>query len=321
MRVQYRSFSTTRSFGVEGEYTDFGIDQEEIAWILEVNDPNHVVSVTPYNLSDGSCWHVKSDSSCGWEVASYKGSGVADLNNIAGCLETVASQGGLINSDCGLHVHVDVSDFTEGDIARIAAHWMRIEPVVFTAVPKHRVSNVYCKMLRRRYICKIGKSPAVWKDTDFYQKVKPHDYNCKRDRRVSLNICNFVKSVVEPEFNRKTVELRLPEMSPKAEDVKNWVKFFVTFVENAVKIPIPGDMSSVGLPKALCIMGLRAVEGEGLILSEGLFRTKEWFLYRILKHAKNKKLCGDAITMLNNMWCPLRKYCLDKRSGVFTETI
>jgi hypothetical protein len=321
MRVQYRNFSTTRPFGVEGEYADCGIDRDGIAEVLKVKDPNHKVKVSGWDNSDGSCWHVKTDSTCGWEVASYKGSGIADLTNISGCLEAVAMSGGFITSKCGLHVHTDVSDFSEGEVARVVAHWMRAEPVIFAAVPKHRKRNVFCKMLRRRYIKKIGKVSTPWKDADFYQKVKPYDYDSKRDRRVSLNICNFEKSMVEPEFNRKTLELRLPEMTSEADDIKNWVRFFVTFVENTRKIPIPCDMSSVSASKVLYLAGLHAADGEALILSDGLFRTKEWFLYRLLKYAENKKLCGDAITMLNSMWHPLRKYSIDKKSGVFTETI
>ncbi len=321
MKVQYRSFSTRRPFGVEGEYTRFGITREAMADILTIKDPSRSVIITEYGLSSGDGWHVKTDSTCGWEVASYKGRGVADLVNISSCFEAVAAQGGYINSDCGLHIHVDVSDFTECEVARVVAHWIRIEPVVFSIVPKSRKENIYCKRLRRKFIRCIGKRTSPWKESDFYQKVKPFDYESKKERRVSLNICNFEKSLVEQDFDRKTLELRLPEMTSKGDDIKNWIRFFVTFVENTSKISIPCDMSSVGLSKTLYLAGLHAGDGEGLLLSDGLFRTKEWFLYRVLKYAKNKKLCTDAITMLNSMWYPLRKYQLDKRSGVFTETI
>jgi hypothetical protein len=203
-----------------------------------------------------------------------------------------------------LHVHVDVNDFSEEDVAKVVAFWMLIEPVLFSCVPKHRSRSIFCKMLRRRHLKNISSKDAF----GFYQNIKPFDYNSNRDRRVSLNICNFERSLSEPGFKRKTLEFRLPEMSPSADEIRNWVRFFVIFVENTKELPMPIDMSGADLFNTLRIVGLHPYGGEGLILSDGLFRTKEWFLYRILKYATSKKLRVDAITMLNDMWYPLRQF-------------
>lgn len=312
MKIQYRSFKTRRFFGVEGEFSQETLSRNQIALVLESEDPNHLVKVTNYSLSDGSSWHVKTDATCGWEVASYKGRGFKDLDNISKCLSLVASAGAKITSHCGLHIHADVSDLSETQVAKIGANWIKIEPILFSIVPSHRSSNIYCKNLRRKFLRK--KESKSLKDKDFYDfVVRPFDFSSKRERRVALNFCNYEESRVYSDFNRSTIELRLPEMTSNSEDIKSWVRLFLTFLENSSQSSFPSNLDIVNLPDALEIMGLHKVNG-GLILSNGLFNTKEWFLLRILKFSKNQKLCMDAVTMLNNMWFPLRKYQFDRNA-------
>lgn len=312
MKVQYRSFDTKRAFGIEGEFSKASLSRDEIALVLEIEDPNHHVEVSDYCLSDGCSWHVKTDSTCGWEVASYKGKGFKDLNNISSCLAAVAFNGAKITFDCGLHIHADVSDLNEAQVARIAAYWMKIEPILFSSVPPHRSNNIYCKAQRRRCLRKIGTKN--WKDDEFYHYVvRPFDFDNKKERRVALNFCNYEKTRARLDFDRKTVELRLPEMTPDAECIKHWVRFFLIFIENTSRLSFPSNLGVANLFSALSIMGLHSNEG-ALILSDALFRTKEWLLCRILRFSKNQKLRGDAITMLNSMWYPLRKYHFDRRA-------
>jgi hypothetical protein len=263
---------------------------------------------------------VKNDATCGWEVASYKGRGIGDINNVSRCLATIAQNGGVINKSCGLHVHAEVIDYNEKDIARVVASWMRIEYIISQIVPKWRTNNIYCRMLREKHAKKLCKKndQSYWGDWDFYFNITPSSYfDGIEERRVSLNICNYRKSRIKPDFDRFTIELRLPEMTSSADDIRNWIKLFLVFTENAIKFPVPGNMKSVSLPKALAIIGLHPFPGKGFILSEGLFRIKEWFLHRILKYSSDIKLCYEAVTMLNNMWFPLREYTFDERTGKY----
>jgi hypothetical protein len=315
MRVSYKGFTSKRPFGVEAEFSWLGIMQDEIANIINVCDPFTGVEIAEYGFSDGECWQVKTDSTCGWEVASYKGSGIYDLSNIGMCIEAVGDLGGVIDNTCGFHVHVDVSDFSEEEIAKTIAYWIKIESVVLNSVPLHRAKNKYCKPLRRMFSMK--KLSSCSDARDFYCKVKPPHLG-NRYRRVTLNICNYVRSCEEKDFARKTLELRLPEATVRAYDIKNWVKFFILFIENTKEMPMPKSCDMVDINETMCILGLHRNEG-ALILSNALFSTKEWFLSRVMKRSRSKKLSRGAINMLNNMWFPLRKYHLDKRCEVFTK--
>lgn len=317
MKVQYRSFQAKRAFGVEGEFSEDYLSCRDMAAILQVKDPSHCVEITEYKLSDGLSWHVKTDSTCGWEVASYKGSGIKDINNISSCLNTIAMHGAVINVDCGLHIHAEVADLNDNDVAKIAAYWIKIEPILFSSVPKYRVDNIYCKSLRRKYLAKLNFS--LFREVDFYNLVvKPLNFNGKKDRRVTLNFCNYEKSKHLSEFvKRRTIELRLPEMSSDFDNISNWVKFFLNFIDNVIKLPFPSNVDVFNLSNALDVVGLHSSK-DVLILNDNLFGTKEWFLRRILRYSKDNKLCDDAITMLNDMWNPLRKYRFDKRTRELT---
>jgi len=307
MEVKYKNFSSKRCFGVEFEFSELDFDQYCVSRVIKEQDPLHSVSLTGYSLSDGSCWHIKTDSTCGWEVASYKGSGIDDINCISNCIEAVGKSGVIIDWNCGLHVHIDVSDCSKEDVAKIVAQWFRIEPVMFYSVPEHRRSNIYCKTVRSSY----RKFNKKWTAVEFYDKIKPYHYNSRKRRRVSLNICNFEKSLRNSNNDRKTLEFRFPEMSVSSIDIKNWIKLFILFVENSKNMEMPDDLNPVDVYESLKILDLCSCNGS-IVLSTGLFNVKNWFLTRMLQNAINIKFCNEAITILNQMWMPFRNYYLPK---------
>ena len=48
-----------------------------------------------------------------------------------------------INRNCGLHVHVNVEDFTLKDMAILLAYWMKIENTLSFAIPSWRVDGAF----------------------------------------------------------------------------------------------------------------------------------------------------------------------------------
>lgn len=106
-----------------------------------------------YNTSStrsGRVWEVKYDASAGYEVVSpalvLDGDGECDeLRN--GC-EAVMAERPKITQQCGLHVHVDVSDFNWKEVQKLLALWSRYEPFFFSLVPQSRKNNIYCQEMR-----------------------------------------------------------------------------------------------------------------------------------------------------------------------------
>lgn len=318
MLAKYVTFPTKRAYGVELELSSYNITKERVAKIIEKTDRNREVFVSGWSYSEeNDYWHVKDDSSCGWEIASYKSVGIKDLANIVKVTDAVAEAGAIVTPKCGFHLHVEVSDFTNDQIATLVAIWMKIEKVVTSSIPHHRVNNKYCRLLNDFYpkqsnkdLCGEGSVLKFWK------AIKPNlkgNYNLFR--RVALNIWNYVEN-----SGKQTVEFRFPEGTLNSNDVKNWIRLLVHFVDYSKTQRFPDNTNEVGLQEALSLMGLVGTSNF-YILSQGLRDTKDWFLHRLLRYSRIKKQCMDAVDELNNMWSPVKVYNLSPDCEVYFETI
>lgn len=103
----------------------------------------------------GQAWEVKYDSSCGsrgWGLETVSPALSLDADGECeelrkGCDALMALQP-KITRRCGLHVHVDVSDFTWKEVQKLMAMWARYEPFFFSMVPQSRRGNTFCEPLR-----------------------------------------------------------------------------------------------------------------------------------------------------------------------------
>ncbi len=153
-----------RTFGVEMEFNKInrsghGISGEHINTLLSsactypVNGTGGGWNSTP----DGSSWDVQYDATSGahggsgWEVSSPALELDADGESEElrrGCDTLLHDLAPKITNNCGLHVHVDVSDFSWKEVQKLLALWSRYEPFFFSLVPTCRQSNQYCRPLR-----------------------------------------------------------------------------------------------------------------------------------------------------------------------------
>ncbi len=99
-------------------------------------------------LLDG--WDVK-DEHCGSEMISpilygYKGL-LAIRRQLKAICATLSDEGDDVVEfdDCGLHVHVDIQNYTVGDIKRLLAMASKFDEVIFGLMPARRRENNYCR--------------------------------------------------------------------------------------------------------------------------------------------------------------------------------
>ncbi len=289
--VRYVAFRSKRNFGIELEFNQ-KIPAKDLVKIVAAADPDHAVlqSGNYQQDYDNDFWHVKFDRSCGdvrdqggWEVASYKGHGFKDVEIVGDVTEALAKGGVKVNDECGFHIHVEIADFNHSQASVMAARWFKIENIVLEMLPKHRRNNKYAKPMSKR----IDVDPyKVYTAETFWPIVRPQRYD-HPNRRVAFNLCNYAQWIP----GRKTVELRLPEGTTSSDDVKNWIRFFVSFVELSKKSPFPASLSPVDLLGTLNMLELHGTTPFRL-LSKGLRDTKLWVAKRILKYSSKK----DALT-------------------------
>lgn len=102
-----------------------------------------------YGHSNGTTWDVKTDGSCGFEVASaaLRLDDEGHNDELRAACATL-TRIGKVDRRCGLHVHVDVSDFDRATFQRLLALWWRYEPFFFSLVAPSRAQNNFCGVMR-----------------------------------------------------------------------------------------------------------------------------------------------------------------------------
>lgn len=231
---------TNRYVGIEMEMNPRTTDgtsltQSRVHTIVQGALPHVSVAQVGYSHSNGSRWEVKTDSSCGgntgnsgFEVVSPKimlddeGDNM-DLKSVCHALKTANV---AVNRQCGLHVHIEVRDFSASDLRRLIALWTRYEPFFFEMLPASRSRNTYCPPMRKTTW--DGTSDYQWPtlqralnantEDEFLRTIR--SYASERYR--SLNLDHF--------WSRSTIEFRLHSGTVDYEKIRNWTKLLLALV-------------------------------------------------------------------------------------------
>jgi len=70
------------------------------------------------------------------ELTSPKLFGCEGFDEIKKVLSIWREIGGIVNSSCGFHVHVDAWNYSRDDLRRLSLVWAKIEPVIYYLVSK-----------------------------------------------------------------------------------------------------------------------------------------------------------------------------------------
>lgn len=296
-RASCKDFPEGRSFGVEMEVSNT-ISKVQIGNLLKLYevqflDPTWVVitggkkgwAETVYN----DYWHVKYDSTCGpkgkgkdygWEIASYIGLFAHDIDRIANAAQFLASHNVEINNNCGLHVHVEVKDFTVGRMGILLARWLKIENVLRAICSASRQDNFYCRSLSQR---------ALFANYDFKQTkqfwycMSPCDFSAhdNNDKKFALNSVGYAAFKSHSYHAKPTIELRLPECLLEADHIRNWITIFLNFVATSKIAAAPKTIDPFDKIKDI-IRYLGLAKRGNMILSERLFLAQNWFLNKVI---------------------------------------
>lgn len=161
----------TTTVGFEFEFSGSSLASVERA----LRDKN--VSCTrpgAWHRSDGSIWDLKTDSSCGWEVASPVLQTYEELVDAAHVGALISQAGGSVNHSCGFHVHIGVSNLSHAQLENVFRFLTRYETAFFLIVPPARRHSTWCKRLGTDVINRM-KRPSFGQ-TDWWSRTW-HDKN------------------------------------------------------------------------------------------------------------------------------------------------
>ena len=272
-----------------------------------------------------TCWHVKSDMSCGvdgpdcpsgLELSTRICSGRRDISIISRAAKAIADCGAKVNDYCGLHFHVDVSDFSESDIGRLILYWMVVEDILVLALPERRWDNKYCKMLdpnlNNALIQTYSMMPMTW--VEVARLFRPFDglFSINLAKRRTININNFYRAMELNTNRRKTVEFRWPEGTLCSDDIRSWITLFVGFVDfvksrNYFPLRFSDRNYVVNLNDVLEILGVGHCYDKFFIFDKILNDARKWLLGRIVDNTDvaffkpQKEIKKQARTLLDKI--------------------
>lgn len=158
---------------------------------------------------------------------------------------------------------------------------------------------------------------------ELYYVMEPQDLNDhnNEDKRVTLNFVPYVIHRHNPEFKKCTAEIRMPEGSLLKEDVQNWVRLYLNFVDVCKLRMWPTNLDKVGLKETLQILGLRGTDQTFFLLGKDLYEARKWLLKRIITNTSDVLFYREATALLNEMTQPIETHPQRPRKFAVNETI
>lgn len=224
--------SAPQRFGIELEFNPNGRRQDYYAAaILRAlnNDFQRFIS-TGYSHSHGDVWHLKTDSSCGLELASPALTW-DKWEEVERVLQALREAGAVATPQCGLHVHHEVSDYTEVHLRRLLLIWAALENAIFSTVKPDRYRNSYCRPIAASADSFGQLLDALVPLSNMFPLVT------HLGKYRSLNCLNW--------WNHGTVEVRLHHGTLQPTAIRFWVSFTQEVIALAQSMEDLDDLETV----------------------------------------------------------------------------
>jgi hypothetical protein len=234
--IESRPDNTGRGWGLEVE-THSRLSVNEVVAKMRERGLKVSVRLGDYFHSDGKNWDVKRDGSCGFEFASpilHAEAGIFDAKIAVEKIREVCQT--AVNTNCGIHVTVDVSDFSKQELKRLVIAYLKAQEHFYSKCNESRQDNQYC---RRNPTNLLGAILTI--DASNIQLIvdKAGGWRNHSDRYHGLNFTRL--------FSKKVVEFRMLESSVSVRKVGAWVRMCVGFIDgvkNTTIAPTTEPMTS-----------------------------------------------------------------------------
>lgn len=289
--VELLSINPSRRFGVELEVNAFdGLDRpvtglpEGIGYIGNLvaktcDQPTYICDWGYNSTNNNLTWVIKPDGSCGMEICSPVMKGLLGIEEMKKVVGALGKDTNVISDErCSFHVHVEVADCNDVQLATILAYWIKSELVFVDSVPPSRKKNRYSQLI------------AVSDFLEHNSSFSPEKLICilGRTKYNTINTYHMNKG------RRKTIEFRIMEGTACIDPLlaENWTKLILHFVDRAKLQDPPGpyvigdQWSSFALLDPFDVFEFLGFNG-GYDLSNDLRQVKKWFLKRLEQNGKS----------------------------------
>lgn len=210
-------------------------------------------------------WVIKPDHSCGLEVCSPVMKGWHGIKEVCVVSDALRNDP-RVRADyrCGLHIHVNVADLTQEQIASVLRAWIKCEMVFVDSIPRQRKNNRYCQII------------GLWDWLQHDQQINSKDLIdlLGETKYTTINTFHLKKG------KRSTIEFRIAEngASLNSYSLKNWIRLVIHFVEIAKNKFDMSNSFSWYDPQEV----LRLLQFDSKKVSPAFEQLRNWFMMRLM---------------------------------------
>jgi len=253
---------------------------------------------------------IHTDSSCGWECVTAPLAGDYVRRCVLDLGRALEKASATVDSNCGVHVHVDARDLFWPDIFRLMAVHAHIEPILYVLAGQKRAQNDYCKPAAEVFGDSLGRldrkgaTLSLAGDTDF----GPNEGRGRREARSgidkksggryrSLNIVPWLARQSQRRAHDKlttrardsTVEFRMHRDTYDADRVASWAELCVRIVDWVARAT---DAEADALSKMSALRALVTIAPE----------SREWIMCRIAAWRRSTSPRRRVFTVALGQW-------------------
>jgi len=128
-------------------------------------------------------------------------------------------EGNMVDSSCGVHIHMNAVDFNFTEIKSLLMIMSKIQSSIYKSLPKERLGSSYCKPIdiNPRTIDKIE---SLSKLVEGYYKMGHTNISDSK-----YNDARYIGTNIHARFMLGTIEFRYHEGTTSSEEIVNWVRF------------------------------------------------------------------------------------------------
>lgn len=213
-------------------------------------------------VSDGSL------PDTGFELKLNPSNGDVFFRHVEDVCNALADADAEVNSDCGMHVHVDARDLKWLDLHKLCILYGKFEEALFKMLPRSRQNSNWCKRSKDQYRLPewgtfkqqllerlYGHSfPAGSKGSKPYTTYKNgKQVFCERSSKYES--CRYYALNLHSFFYRGTVEFRHAAGTTNTNKVKNWALVCGYIVDAASKMSL-ADINALPLNSTEALLAL-----------------------------------------------------------------
>lgn len=209
-----------RKFGVEIEFCTGENICDWATWLTQTTG----IQVSVYgSFYDYDNWKLVRDGSVdGWELVSPILRGDNGMAQVKAMVKALKKHGATMDYSCGLHVHVNASDFSFVNIIDAMKRYDQNEQLIDKAVAENRRgwSNYYAEPMAD-YVTEVTGQAKSKKQL---RELLGEEGYGSIERYAKLNICSYMK--------HGTLEFRHHEGTLDVRKITSWINFCVRFMDD-----------------------------------------------------------------------------------------